>query len=140
MAGLLPKLKQGALPGSQRWIYLDPMVPGKYPLEALASTLAPLFPERSPLKIMHEDLEDDSARGLHLLLTTYVKQSGMSVVLVIDQFEELFIQTATEDERRQFLNVLLAATSIPTVLFYWMLTRTPSICECRAVELCPTLV
>ncbi len=60
MAGLIPKLKQGALSDSQHWIYLDPMVPGKRPIEALARTVAPLFPKRSPLKIMHEDLEDDS--------------------------------------------------------------------------------
>ncbi len=113
MAGLIPQLKQGALSGSQNWIYLDPMVPGKHPIEALALTLALLFPERSPLKIMHEDLEDDSARGLHLLLATYVKRPGVSVLLVIDQFEELFTQTATEDERRQFLELVLTAITEP---------------------------
>ena len=96
--------------GSQHWIYLDPIVPGKHPIEALALTLAPLFPERGPMGIL-KDLKDDSARGLHLLLRAYVKQSGVSVLLVIDQFEELFTQTATEDERRQFLDLLLAATS-----------------------------
>ncbi len=88
MAGLLPKLKQGALPKSASWIYLDPIVPGKHPLEALTLTLTLLFPERS-LKSIREDLEDDSARGLHLLLTTYVKQSGMSVLLVIEQPAQL---------------------------------------------------
>src|SRR5579864_3208861 len=88
------------------------MVPGKHPLEALTLTLTALFPERS-LKSIREDLEDDSTRGLHLLLTTYVKASGASVLLVIDQFEELFTQTATEAERQQFLDVLLAAVSEP---------------------------
>jgi hypothetical protein len=112
MAGLLPKLKQGGIAGSEHWTYLDPMVPGQHPLEALTVALTPLFPECS-LKSIREDLEDDSARGLHLLLTTYVKQSGMSVVLVVDQLEELFTQTATEDERQQFLDILLAAISEP---------------------------
>src|SRR5262249_32451708 len=32
MAGLLPQLQHGALPGSKEWVYLDPMVPGKHPL------------------------------------------------------------------------------------------------------------
>src|SRR5262249_49190975 len=35
MAGLLPKLRGGALPGSDKWVYLDPMVPGSHPLEIL---------------------------------------------------------------------------------------------------------
>jgi hypothetical protein len=112
MAGILPKLQQGALPGSERWVFLDPMVPGKHPFEALTLALTSLFPERS-LKSIREDLDDDTARGLHLLLTTYVKQSGVNVLLVIDQFEELFTQTATEDERQRFLDVLLTATSEP---------------------------
>src|SRR5579864_6623902 len=88
------------------------MVPGKSPLEALTLTLTSLFPERS-LKSIREDLEDDSERGLHLLLTAYVKQAGTRVVLVIDQFEELFTQTAIEAERQQFLDILLAAISEP---------------------------
>jgi WD40 repeat protein len=112
MAGLIPRLKQGGLAESRHWIYLDPMVPGKDPLEALTLTLTALFPERS-LKSIREDLEDDSARGLHLLLTTCVKQSDRRVLLVVDQFEELFTQTATEGERRQFLDILLAAISEP---------------------------
>ncbi|MFL5624074.1 MAG: serine protease, partial [Ktedonobacteraceae bacterium] len=35
MAGLLPELQNGALPGSEKWVYLDPIVPGKHPIEAL---------------------------------------------------------------------------------------------------------
>ena len=33
MAGLLPRLRQGGIPGSEEWIYLDPIVPGAHPLE-----------------------------------------------------------------------------------------------------------
>ena len=112
MAGLLPRLLVGGLPGSQHWLYLDPMVPGQHPLEALTMTLAVLFPERS-LKSIREDLEDDSVRGLHLLLTTCVKHTKGSVLLVLDQFEELFTQTATEDERRHFLDLLFCAATEP---------------------------
>lgn len=39
MAGLLPRLQKGDIPGSADWVYLEPMVPGKRPLEALALTL-----------------------------------------------------------------------------------------------------
>jgi hypothetical protein len=89
MAGLLPRLQAGLLPGSQNWIYLTPIVPGIHPLESLALTIAEKLPERG-IKSLCEDLEDDSARGLHLLATALVRQSGARVVLVVDQFEELF--------------------------------------------------
>ncbi len=55
MAGLLPRLWQGALSGSEQWVHLEPMIPGSHVLEALALTLAPCFPDRS-VKSMREDL------------------------------------------------------------------------------------
>jgi hypothetical protein len=73
MAGLLPRLKQGALPGSKDWVYLEPMIPGKHPIEALGLTLRPRFPETS-FKSLREDLEDDAARGLHVLAKQLAQQ------------------------------------------------------------------
>src|SRR5205807_9637482 len=61
MAGLLPQLQQGALPGSSTWIYLEPMLPGKHPFEALVLALAKHFPERT-LRSLREDLQDETAR------------------------------------------------------------------------------
>jgi energy-coupling factor transporter ATP-binding protein EcfA2 len=121
MAGLVPRLQQGVLPDSQDWRYLDPIVPGRHPIEALILTLSSLFPERS-LKSIREDLEDDEARGLHMLLAAYVKQSGKYVILIIDQCEELFIQTATEEEQRRFLDLLLAAITEPRGPLFVILT------------------
>jgi hypothetical protein len=112
MAGLLPMLRSGEFPGSEQWIYLKPMVPGKYPLEALALTLKPYFPDSS-IKTLREDLKDDAARGLHLLATQLAPKSDARVVLLVDQFEELFTQTDTEAERQQFIDLLLAAATEP---------------------------
>ena len=112
MAGLLYQLQQGALPASRDWLYLDPMVPGKHPLEALTLTLSPHFPARS-LASIAEDLQADSTRGLHLLMTSLVKRPDTKAVLFIDQFEELFTQTSSEDERRHFLDVLITAITEP---------------------------
>src|SRR5262249_43804702 len=39
MAGLLPRLRQGALPDSEGWMYLDPILPGAHPLESLTIAL-----------------------------------------------------------------------------------------------------
>ncbi len=112
MAGLLPGLQKSALPGSEAWVYLDPVAPGKRPLESLILAFAPRLPERSLQAIRH-DLEDDSARGLHLLATQLVKRPGVKVVLMIDQFEELFTQTLSEQERQQFIDLLVAAATEP---------------------------
>ena len=112
MAGLLPGLQQGALAGSQEWVYLDPIVPGKRPLEALILAFASNLPERS-LHSIREDLNDDSARGLHLLATQLVKRPGTKAVLMIDQFEELFTQTPSEQERQRFIDLLVTAVTEP---------------------------
>jgi len=112
MAGLLPKLRHGALPGSEAWVYLEPMVPGKRPIEALGLTLKPYFPDTS-FKTLREDLEDDANRGLHLLATQLVKPWDSRVVLLVDQFEELFTQTESEEERRRFIDLLLTAITEP---------------------------
>src|SRR6266516_2908017 len=111
-AGLLPGLQKSALPGSEAWVYLDPIAPGKRPLESLILAFAPRLPERSLQAIRH-DLEDDSARGLHLLAPQLVKRPGVKVVLMIDQFEELFTQTLSEQDRQHFIDLLVAAVTEP---------------------------
>lgn len=112
MAGLLPELQKSALPGSEEWVYLEPIVPGQHPLESLVLALAPRLPNRS-LRSIRMDLDDDSARGLHLLATQLIKQPDTRVVLTIDQFEELFTQTTSEQERQRFIDLLATAATEP---------------------------
>ena len=112
MAGLLPRLQAGGLPGSQHWVYLDPMIPGVHPLEALVLAFAKRLPDRS-LKTVRDDLEDDSVYGLHRLSSSLGKPPERRVVLFIDQFEEVFMQTTSEEERQHFLDLLVTAVSEP---------------------------
>src|SRR6266700_1219983 len=112
MAGLLPRLQQGGIPGSEAWIYLDPMVPGAHPLESLALALAERLPDRS-LHTLRQDLEEDSARGLHQLAMALTHHQGTRVLLCVDQFEELFTQTIGLEERDQFLELIVTALSEP---------------------------
>ena len=112
MAGLLPRLRQGGIAGSEAWIYLDPMVPGAHPVESLALVLAERFPDRS-LHTIRQDLEEDSARGLHQLAVAMTHRQGTRVLLCIDQFEELFTQTSAQEEREQFLELFVTALSEP---------------------------
>ncbi len=111
MAGLLPRLQSGALSGSEAWSYLV-MVPGQHPIESLVLTLAPHLPTRS-LTAIREDLEDDSSRGLHLLATQLKTKPDLKLVLLVDQFEEVFAQTVTEEERQRFIDLLVTAATEP---------------------------
>lgn len=112
MAGLLPQLQQGILPQSQEWIYVEPIVPGQRPIEQLTVVLSEHFPARS-LTSIRQDLEADTTRGLHLLMTSLTKRSNAKVVLLIDQFEEVFTQTSSEEVRRRFLDLLITASTEP---------------------------
>ena len=113
MAGLLPQLRQGGkLTHSEQWVYLTPIVPGEHPLQALVNTLRPHLPDTEP-EILQKKLETGSTLALHQLIIPLVKQWGTRVVLVVDQFEELFTQTRSQDEQRRFIELLQVAATEP---------------------------
>jgi len=112
LAGLLPALKQGKIPGSDTWIYLEPLLPGPHPLEALARTLSSHFPQRSLTSLL-EDLAASHARGLVLFLDTLRTHTPTTIVLYIDQCEELFPHTGETEEHQQFIRLLLTAVTEP---------------------------
>jgi WD40 repeat protein len=108
MAGLLPQLKMGStIKGSENWIYLDPFVPGKHPLEALTIELAKYLPQKS-LATIEGDLKDPSTRGLYRLGKQIAKGR---LVVYIDQFEEVFTQTESDAERRQFIDLITTSAT-----------------------------
>ncbi len=112
MAGLLPQLWRGALSNSDEWVYLPPIVPGRRPFEALVSALALYLPRRS-FQSIRQDLDDDASRGLHMFAASMIDQPGRKVVLFIDQFEEIFTQSDSEEERERFINLILTAVTEP---------------------------
>ena len=112
MAGLLPALADGALPGSTDWIYLEPLVPGPQPLDALTSLLAARFPEHN-LQAIRALLGKPGGFGLHQLGLTLMSQPQMRIVVTIDQFEQIFSSDISEPERQHFLEVLVRAATEP---------------------------
>ncbi len=112
LAGLLPCLKQGDVFDSQEWIYLDPVIPGTHPLEALAVSLAQQ-PLLGDVVSLTRALTSDSRRTLHLLARQLVSSSPRKVILFLDQFEEVFTLTDSEEERQHFFDLLITASTEP---------------------------
>jgi WD40 repeat protein/DNA-binding SARP family transcriptional activator/tRNA A-37 threonylcarbamoyl transferase component Bud32 len=107
-AGLIPALRDGGLPGSQTWVISD-MFPGSYPYEELAAALLRVAVDR-PEQIAEELARDEL--GIRRMAKRMLPPDS-ELLLVIDQFEELFTLTTDEEIRRRFLDSLteLAADS-----------------------------
>ncbi|GAA3431744.1 helix-turn-helix domain-containing protein [Kutzneria kofuensis] len=105
-AGLIPALAAGALPaaGSAGWPVLA-MTPTAHPTAALAEHAAPL------LGIPAEKLRDEIRAGRwgSTLRMTLGPGEGR-LVLIVDQFEEVFTLCETDSEHRAFIAALCDAS------------------------------
>ena len=112
MAGLLPRLQAGGLPGSRALGLSGSHHTGKPSYRSFDTRVCKRLPDRN-LKTIREDLDDDSTYGVHLLARFLGKPTEERVVLFIDQFEEVFTLTNSEEERQHFLDLLVTAVSEP---------------------------
>jgi hypothetical protein len=108
-AGLLPTIRRGKLDEDERrtttaWLIAEPMRPGENPVEGLAVTLANLFQDDlTGLDARLSDPKDDSGRALRLMLReARFIPSETGLLLVVDQFEELFTLTKDPGMRPRF--------------------------------------
>ena len=112
-AGLIPAIKDDALPGSRHWPIIE-CRPGEYPLENLAIALAgdeTLQPKLGTVGTLIDDF-GKSDRTLHRLAGAALDQrADQRLVVLVDQFEELFNETLEEADRQAFLGNLLEAVA-----------------------------
>ena len=113
-AGLIPHLRRDAIPGSKDWFIVE-MTPGRHPFEELESALMRVAVNPPPTLL--DQLQADE-RGLlrvvkHILPDEADDGNRPELLLLIDQFEELFTLCLDETVRKQFLNSLQAAITEP---------------------------
>ncbi len=104
LAGLLPALRAGALPGSASWRYLPPLVPGSEPLASLARAFA--APDTGPAAAAAA--ADRLRQDPRLLVELASGEEDRPCVLVVDQFEEVFTLCDDEAARQAFSDALAA--------------------------------
>ncbi len=106
-AGVVPALRGGALPGSGDWVVAT-MVPGSRPFVELEAALLRAVP-RAPTGLSDQLHTPDTgilAAGLSLL-----PDDDRRLVVVVDQFEELFTLTTDPETRRRFLDAMVTAAN-----------------------------
>ena len=117
-AGLLPRLREGAIGGSRDW-FVATMLPGPSPFKELAESLEHVAVEVEPDLV--DRLGEDG--GIDRVLRRLVP-SGGQLLLVVDQLEELFT-TSSEADQRAFLEGLVQAIEAPD-------SRLRAVCTLRA--------
>jgi WD40 repeat protein/class 3 adenylate cyclase len=103
-AGLIPALVSGVLPGSDDWA-IALLRPGEHPLESLDGALRDALPEVTRTRL-------PAAKAMIGDLGEVLSPDG-HVLVVIDQFEEVFTTCRDEEERARFLSAVSAAGSDP---------------------------
>lgn len=109
-AGLIPALRRGAIPGSEKWFFID-VVLGERPFEELEAALQRIAVD-PPSSLLEQLMADD--RGLLRTVRNILpKNEDCELTIIIDQFEELFTQAVDPTITGQFIQSLCTAIDDP---------------------------
>ncbi len=130
-AGLIPTLKKTA-PSSQVW-KVALFIPQSDPFEGLAFALRPLMTQPPSYSQLIKDLTDNE-KELEYISRGICRDTGEArLLLVIDQFEEVFTQTADEHKRQRFFDSLLNTVEAANSPAFIVLTmRSDFLGKCAA--------
>jgi WD40 repeat protein len=119
MAGVVPALRAGGLSGSRSWFFAT-MTPGQEPFSELEAAL--LSVAVTPPDNLYALLTRDEY-GLHEAVKALLPEGeDACLLLVVDQFEEIFSMVEDEDERTLFLKSLWRAVIEPDSNFRLVVT------------------
>jgi WD40 repeat protein/DNA-binding SARP family transcriptional activator len=107
-AGLVAAIRGGGFSGSERWFVTD-MHPGRHPFEELDAALMRVA-VRPPAGLLAR--LESGPRGL-LDVADAIVPEDTELLLLVDQFEEAFTLTESEDDRSLFLESLRVAAADP---------------------------
>ncbi len=115
-AGLMPQVRQDMLPVSRTWPIVI-MKPGSQPLDTLAARLLPHLPNSSDSLAARQSLLTSlwqGQRGLHhaVQVALAAAPDSQRLMLVVDQFEEIFSLCSDQQSRLRFIENLLYASTI----------------------------
>ncbi len=103
-AGLIPSLRAGAIQGSENWFIVE-MLPGADPIVELEEAIISVSVNQIAQIVMRLR---SNPRALHDIVWDILPKDDSELVLVIDQFEEVFTQ-ASDNDRNAFLENLYEA-------------------------------
>jgi len=106
-AGVLPAMRSGSVAGWESWFFTE-MVPGSHPFEELEAAL--LRVAVNPPATLLEQLRTDD-HGLSRAVKRILPEGDSELVLVIDQFEEVFSHVADTEVRKHLLAGLHVAAT-----------------------------
>ncbi|HLF74832.1 MAG TPA: ATP-binding protein, partial [Anaerolineales bacterium] len=117
-AGVIPALKSGArlidgsMPpsGSVHWSYRV-FNPSGHPLNALAAALSKSDALPSQISSLRDELAADPGSLALAAQSLLLQEKSPHLLLVVDQFEEIFTQARSSEEREAFINALISASS-----------------------------
>lgn len=101
-AGLVPAVLRGELEGSEHWFVID-MLPGAHPIDELEVALMRVAADQA--HSIGEQIRRDE-RGLVRVAQLLLPDDGSELLIVIDQFEEVFTLVEDENARQQFLDLI----------------------------------
>ncbi|MGI9623439.1 MAG: protein kinase domain-containing protein, partial [Acidimicrobiales bacterium] len=107
-AGLIPAVREGRIATSNDW-FITTMTPGSSPYEELEAALLRVA-VNPPQQLLGQLSEDE--RGIARSARRLLPDDRAQLLLVVDQFEELFVMTPPEI-RHRFLAGLAAAIADP---------------------------